>query len=73
MRVELDFTPNLCDDGKADYSKFVWLDALIILLAIASFTLEIMQLLETFNTMRKLREFFYQNGNASESKNAAAN
>ena len=70
VRVELDFQPDPCSgpDVVYLYSKYTWLNVIVIILAIASFTLEIMQLLETVNTMRKLRNFFYMNDQTNDKK-----
>ena len=55
--VQLDFSPNSCGN-QPGFSKFTWLNILVIILASASLVLEVLQILQTVNTIRNLRNQF---------------
>lgn len=58
--VELDFSPDSCGSSSG-FSKYYWLNLLIIIFALVSAMMEIKLLLDTVSTLRKLRNEFIRN------------
>ena len=63
--------PNACEDY-SELVQYFWLNFIIICCAVASFCLEIHQVLETLKIMNKLKQVFEKKSKEDDSKSDGA-